>query len=233
MPNSTTLEIQLPQETGFSGYCAQPTSGEHAGIVLIQEIFGVNHSIRTVADQLAQSNYVVLAPDLFFRFKPNVQLGYTGSDLEQAFEYYHRYNVTQGVSDLKAAIATLRKHPRCNGKVALMGFCLGGKLAYLTAADSNADAAVAFYGGGIAEHLDLSAHIRCPLLMHFGAEDEMIPKEQVERIKAAFKNRLDVEIYSYPDAGHAFYNFARPNYVASAAELAEKRTMTFLKKALG
>ncbi|MFT3741483.1 MAG: dienelactone hydrolase family protein [Gammaproteobacteria bacterium] len=225
--------LSIPSKDGqFSGYYAPNKSGSAPGIILIQEIFGVNPSMRAIADRFADAGYSVLAPDLFFRVKPNIQLGYTGEDLEKAFEYYHSYDVKQGVADLDEAVKTLRQQPECNGKVAVLGFCLGGKLSYLTAAEHPVDACVAFYGGGIADHLNLSKQIHCPVLMHFGEDDDMISPEQVESIRAAFAGRSDVEIYVYPGVGHAFYNHARASYNLAAATLADERTLQFLRKHL-
>jgi carboxymethylenebutenolidase len=230
--SSQMIPILSQEGQSFTGYLSTPTSGQGPGIVLIQEIFGVNNSIRAVADRLAQEGYTVLAPDLFWRLKPNVNLNYTAKDMEEAYDYYHRFDLKHGIADLGEAVKTLRDNTGCTGKVASLGFCLGGKLAYLTAAHHNVDAAVAFYGGGIAQHLAEAKNIQCPLLMHFGAEDEMIPEEQVDEIKAAFHNRSNVEIYVYDNVGHAFYNADRSSYNPVAAELAHQRTLQFLHKYL-
>ncbi len=231
MPNDK-IAIQLPDNDSFTGYFAAAKSGHGPGLILIQEIFGVNASIRAIADRYAAAGYSVLAPDLFFRLKANVELGYQGKDLEEAFEDYHRFDVKQGVADLSAAITTLKNRKECSGKIGVMGFCLGGKMAYLTASAYPVDACVAFYGGGIVDHLDVAKKIKCPVLMHFGGQDEMIPEEQVERIKEAFEGRHDVEIFVYPHADHAFYNHDRSNYNPVAAKLAEDRTLQFLQRSL-
>lgn len=225
------ISLTSPEGQNFTGYLAKPNEAG-PGILLIQEIFGINHSIRDIADNFANEGYTVLAPDLFWRIKPDIQLDYEGSDLEEAFDYYHKFDVKTGVADIGEAIKTLRHHPHCTGKVATLGFCLGGKLSFLTAAHHKPDAAIVFYGVEIADHLNEVSHIQCPLLMHFGAEDEMIPETQLEDIKTAFKNRPNVEMYIYPKVGHAFYNHHRNTYNAEAATLAHQRTLAFLKKAL-
>lgn len=230
--HDNTLILSTPEGETFSGYLATAASGSGPGIVMVQEIFGVNPSIREAADRFAAEGYTVLAPDLFWRFQPNLQLGYAGPDLEQAFDYYHRFNIEQGVSDIGQAVAALRQHPACNGKVAVLGFCLGGKLAFLTAAQYPLDAMVAFYGGGIASHLELASNIHCPVLMHFGQDDEMIPAEQTEQIQAAFAQRANAAINVYPNVGHAFYNHHRASYNPQAAELVHNQTLDFLAKAL-
>lgn len=230
---SNNISISTPQGEQFTGYLATAKAGKGPGIVMVQEIFGVNKSIREAADRFAQAGYTVLAPDLFWRLQPNVDITDQGKDLEQAFEYYHRFDVQQGISDLGQAVKTLAKHESCSGKVAILGFCLGGKMSYLTAAHHPVDAMVAFYGGGIADHVNLAEHIHCPVLMHFGKDDEMIPMDQVEKIKQAFAGRSGVEIYVYPDVGHAFFNHTRANYNEPAAKLAYQRTLDFLAKAVG
>jgi len=228
----STLSIRTTQNEIFSGYLAPAKNGKGPGIVMVQEIFGINKGIREAADRFAKDGYTVLAPDLFWRFKPNIELTETGEDLAEAYDYYHRFNVEQGISDLTQAVKTLRQHPACDGKVAILGFCLGGKLAYLTAAQQVANAAVAFYGAGIVNHLNLAKTIRCPLLMHFAEKDESISADQVEAICTAFTGRKEVEIEVYPGVGHAFYNHTRAAYDASAAELAHQKTVEFLKRVL-
>jgi carboxymethylenebutenolidase len=225
-----TISIETPTHETFAGYLATPPSGKGPGMVLIQEIFGVNKGIREAADRFAKEGYTVLVPDLFWRFKPNVELTDQGEDLQEAYDYYHQFNLEQGVSDIGQAIKTLRTHSACSGKVAVLGFCFGGKLAYLTAAHHPVDAVVAFYGGGIAEHLDAAKYIHCPVLMHFGGADEMIPADQVDAIRAAFTGRPDVEIAVYAGVGHAFYNHTRGHYNSQAAELAHQKTLDFLQQ---
>lgn len=224
-----TIIINPKKEKNFTGYLATPSHEKGTGIVLIQEIFGVNASIRGVADRLAAEGYIVLAPDLFWRIKPGIELGYGTDDMGEAFDYYHRFNVEEGLTDLIQTVDTLRAHPACNGKVATWGFCLGGKLSYLTAAHHTPDAAIAFYGGGIAEQLHIAHQIHCPLLMHFGEKDEMIPHDQVEAIQKAFSNCNNVDIYTYKNVGHAFYNQDRSSYDSHAAELAHRRSIQFLQ----
>jgi carboxymethylenebutenolidase len=233
MPHST-LTIGGTSNQPFTGYLTSTSSDKKPGIVMIPEIFGVNPSIQEAADRFAEEGYVVLAPDIFWRFKTNVQLGYEGADLEEAFDYYKRFDVKQGVQDLLEAVSALKHHANCNGQVAVLGFCLGGKLSYLTAAAHTAvNAMVAFYGGGIADHLNVAKKITCPVLMHFGEKDESISPEQVEMIQQAFAEHSDATIEVYPGVGHAFFNSHRRSYHAAAAQLAAERTFAFLKRVLG
>ncbi len=199
------------------------------GIIMLQEIFGVNKSMRTCADRFAAAGYNVLVPDLFWRLKPGVQLGYTGKDLEDAFNYYHQFDIELGLADINTAITHLRANPNCQNKIIGLGFCLGGRLAYLAAAKYPLSACVTFYGGRIAEDLQEANEIHCPILMHFAEEDETIPPEQVERIKAAFNGRRDVQIEIYPKASHGFFNSDRTTYNIAATDVAFQRTLAFLQ----
>lgn len=134
---------------GMTGYLAVPAAGSGPGIVLLQEIFGVNAHMRDVADLYAEEGYVVLAPDLFHAMEQRVELGYEGADMEKAFGFYQRFDPQASVPDIVASVAALRARPECTGKVGAIGFCLGGLLAWLAAARAGVDAAVGYYGVGI------------------------------------------------------------------------------------
>ena len=219
---------------GFRGYLAVPEAGNGPGLLIAQEIFGVNASLRAVADLYAEEGYVCLVPDLFWRLEPGVDLGYAGDDLARAFALYQRFDVDRGLADIGAALAALRARPECTGGVAAMGFCLGGKLAYLTAARHDVDAAVSFYGVGIEEALDEAGGIACPVLMHFAGEDSYVPQEAVDAVAAHFAGRPEVRIHVYPGVDHAFYNHAREDaYHRPSAMIAHSRTIALLRRALG
>ena len=219
---------------GFRGYLTVPAAGSGPGLVIEQEIFGVNASLRAIADLYAEEGYVCLVPDLFWRMEPGVDLGYEGDDLAKAFGLYQRFDVDQGLADIGAAIEALRARPECTGKVGAMGFCLGGKLAYLTAARHDIDAAVSFYGVGIEEALTESGSIACPVLMHFAAEDAYVPKAAVEAVTAHFAGRPEVRIHVYPGVDHAFYNHDRSDaYHRPSAMVAHSRTIALLRGAIG
>src|SRR5688572_10715199 len=146
-PMSDTIDIPAGDGTQtFRGYLALPASGRGPGIVLCQEIFGINDYVREVADLYAEEGYVVLAPDLFWRMEPGVELGYSPEDWQRAFGFFQKFDIEAGVADVTASVKALRAHPACTGKVGALGFCLGGKLAYLAAAHSGVDAAVGYYG---------------------------------------------------------------------------------------
>ena len=230
----TMIDLSAADGGAFRGYLTVPESGGGPGILVAQEIFGVNVSLRAVADLFAEEGYVCLVPDLFWRLEAGLDLGYDGADLARAFELYERFDVDQGVADIGDSLAALRARPECTGQAAAMGFCLGGKLAYLTAARHDVDAAVCFYGVGIETALDESGGIACPVLMHFAGADSFVPPEAVDAIAAHFADRPEIGIHRYPGVDHAFYNRDRSEaYHRPSAMMAHSRTIALLHGALG
>jgi carboxymethylenebutenolidase len=222
--------IDLAAEDGgtFHGFLALPPAGKGPGIVLLQEIFGVNSHIRGVAEQYAQDGYVVLAPDLFWRAEPRTELGYGEADRGKAMALYHGTDIDRAVADVAAAANALRALPEVTGKVAVVGYCLGGRLAYLAAARSAVDIAVSYYGGGIDQALDQADAVKVPIQFHFGERDAHIPAESVEKIRARFAGRADAQVHIYAGADHGFNCWDRASYHPHAAGLAHGRALTFL-----
>jgi carboxymethylenebutenolidase len=232
---ATTKTITVTAADGgkFGAYLAIPESGSGPGLVLLQEILGVNRHIRDLAEFYAGEGYITVAPDLFWRMEPGVDLGYSDDDFKRAFDLYARFDVDQAVKDIADSLAALRAMPECNGKAGALGFCLGGMLAYLTAARCKVEAAVSYYGVGIEKRLDEARAMRCPMVMHFGETDQYVPAAGREAIAAAFAGRDEIEIYTYAGAGHGFNNAVRPNYDRFASSLAHSRTIGFLRRAIG
>ncbi len=216
---------------GFAGYLALPPGGRGPGLVLWQEIFGVNEHIRAVAEQYALDGFVVLAPDAFWRQAPRVELGYVGADRERAMALMQAYTAEQSLADIGTAVQALRARPEVTGRVGSLGYCMGGRLAYLAAATAGVDAAVAFYGGGIQGQLDRAAGITCPLQLHYAGHDDHIPPEAVARVRAALAGKA-AELHVYPGAMHGFNCWARGSYHAPSAALSHGRTLVFLADAL-
>jgi carboxymethylenebutenolidase len=189
------------------------------------------------ATELAELGYVVLCPDVFWRVEPGVALPHEEAAMGQAFDYMGRFaaipaEVTSG--DLLAALAHLRSLPEVTGPVAVMGYCLGGRLAYEVAVAGDPDACVSYYGSGIADELDGAERITCPILFHFGGSDPYLPIEQVEAISAAFSDRPDAEVHVQPEAGHAFENSFAPMFSdPPAAAVSWPITLGFLARTLG
>jgi len=230
-------DIKIKAQDGgtFTGYMALPLdTAKHPGIIVIQEIFGVNHGLRAMCDAWAEQGYVALCPDLFWRQEPGIQLSdRTPEEWARAFQLYQGFDVKFGVADLQAATATLRNYPACNGRVGAVGFCLGGKLAYLMAAQTDIDASVGYYGVGIENDLDLAAQIRNPLMLHIAERDKFVPEEAQEKIKDALAHHPKIAIHTYADQDHAFSRVGGQHYDQEAAELAHERTGAFFKKTIG
>lgn len=228
------VTIQAADGGTFSAYISLPknASGKVPGIVMMQQIFGANAEMRGFTDDYAAQGYVAICPDLFWRLQPGVQIDPLGPDgFKQALSYAPRFDADQGVEDLKAAVAFLRNHPACNGKIGTVGYCLGGLLAYLMAARSTADCNVGYFGVRIEKYLGEAGNVAKPLMLHIPAEDRHCLPEAQAQIKAALAGRA--ELLSYPGADHAFNRVGAQSYNGEATALADDRTATFLRRHLG
>lgn len=230
-PPVTTQWIDITSAEGetFNGYLALPPAGKGPGILLIQEIFGVNHHIRTVAEQYALDGYVVLAPDIFWRQEPGVELGYEGDDMQKAFRLINEIDFQVAITDLTSTTEALRQRPECEGEVAAIGYCMGGILAYLAASGAGVDRAACFYPGGIAQYLDKADNLKVPIQFHFAGDDQHITADHVEQTRQAFAGREDVSIHTYKGADHGFNCWARGSYQRHAAALSHGRVLSFLE----
>ena len=231
--HSQWISIPTSGHAEYAGYLSLPPAGTGPGLVLIQEVWGVNGHIRAVADQFALAGYVVLAPDVFWRLAPRVDLAYDEAGNAKAFEYYGKLDKAKAGDDLADAAAALRKHPAVAGKVGALGYCLGGQLAYRMGALGAADAVVSFYGGGIDQLLDVAGKVTQPILFHHGNDDSHITKDKVDAIKAAFAGKSNATFFDYAGVGHAFNSWGRPAmYNQRAAALAHGRSLEFLAEHL-
>ncbi len=226
------IEVTSADGHPFGAYLSTPASGTGPGLVICQEIFGVNAFIREVVDRYAAHGFTVLAPDLFWRLEPGVELGYENGDRARAFDLMGRFDTDLGVQDIKACVQALRAMPGSNGKVGVVGFCLGGRLAYLAAARSGADCAVGYYGVSIDKYLGESSRITEPLMLHFAREDHLVPPETVERIARTFAGCSHVSIHVYPGVDHAFARTGGANYHEDSATTANARTLELLRRTL-
>lgn len=207
----------------LSAYCSFPNQTAKRAVVVVQEIFGVNAHIRSIADRFAALGYAAIAPAIFDRLVPDYESGYTQPEIERARSYYGKVPMDQMLLDTKAAIEAIEEH----GPTGVVGFCLGGSIAFHAALKlSGVAAAVGYYGGIIAEHAQQKP--QAPVQLHFGDKDTTIPMSDVEKIK---RERPDVEVYVY-DAGHAFNRDGTPVYNEKSATLAWSRTTSFLAKHL-
>lgn len=218
----------------FSGYLAAPESGRGPGIVVIQEIFGVNQVMRDLADGFAARGYFALSPDLFWRIKPGVQLtDKTDAEWKEAFDLMGKFNADSGMKDIQATIDALRATDGCTGKVGAVGYCLGGMLAYLTAARTNADASVGYYGVNIQTLLGEAKVIQKPLMLHIAGKDEFVKPEAQKQIIDGLKDNPLVTTHLYPQMDHAFARVGGAHYDQANADLANGRTATFFRQHLG
>jgi carboxymethylenebutenolidase len=218
----------------FDAYLSLPSGGLGPGVVLLQEIFGVNRDMRAIADWYAQRGFVVICPDLFWRQERGVQLtDQTDAEWQRAFALYQGLNEAAAIEDAGAALAFLRNHPACTGKVGAVGFCLGGKLAYLLATRFAPDCSVGYYGVGIENALDEAAKLRNPLMLHIAEQDQYCPPEAQAKIHAALDNHPLVTLRDYAGQDHAFARIGGAHFNAEAAELANLRTLEFFVRHLG
>lgn len=222
--------IDIPTEGGqFSAYFAWPATVPAPAVIVLHEVFGVNEDIRETCRELAEAGFVAIAPQLFWRQERGVDLN-TWSDEEwrKGLALYTAYNRDTGVRDVVATMQAARDLEGTTGKVGVMGFCLGGLMAFLTAARHDVDAVVAYHGGDTEKYLAEAPAIRAPLLMHLAEEDEYITKDAQAQIKAALEPLPNATVHSYPGQNHAFARHTGLHYDAEAAALSNGRTVAFL-----
>jgi carboxymethylenebutenolidase len=217
----------------FGAYLASPDAGRGPGVIVIQEIFGVNGFVRAVADGFAARGYFALAPDLFWRLEPNIQLtDKSEAEWKRAFDLMNRFDAQAGVKDIQTTITHLRGVSGCTGKVGAVGYCLGGLLAYLTAARTDSDASVGYYGVNIQEMLGEAKNIKKPLMLHIAGKDQFVPPAAQAKIVDSLKDNPHVTIHIYPEMDHAFARDGGDHYDRANAELANGRTSTFFRQHL-
>lgn len=217
----------------FGGYLAQPSAGSGPGVVVIQEIFGINKVMRDIADGFAARGYFALAPDLFWRLEHGVQLSdKSDAEWKRAFDLMNKFNPDTGVKDIQASISYLRALDGCTGKAGAVGYCLGGLLAYLTAARTDVDASVSYYGVNIDQKLDEAKIIKKPLMLHIAEKDQFVKPEAQRKIAETLKGNPLVTLHFYPQMDHAFAREGGAHYDKACADLANGRTSTFFKQHL-
>ncbi|MBV9941628.1 MAG: dienelactone hydrolase family protein [Solirubrobacterales bacterium] len=225
--------VQTPDGV-MDAHVSLPESGSGPGIVVIQEIYGVGDYIKESVDRLAGLGYVALAPDLYWRIEPGIALEHDEAGLAKAFQTLQKLDQELAVRDSIDALKALRELPEVTGERAgVLGFCLGGTLAFQVAIQDDPDVAVCYYGSGIAGALDRADAISCPVLFHFGGQDQYIPRDQIDRVCAYADSHPDMECHIQEDAGHAFDNHEAPMFHhAGAAARAWEVTKAFLARTL-
>ncbi len=227
------IKLKAKDDKEFSAYLALPEGGRGPGMVVIQEIFGVNSHVRSVVDLYAQLGFVAMAPDVFFRIKPGLDIGYSDAELQEGFSYYQKLDFDQAVEDLASAVESMKAMPEVVAKVGSVGYCMGGQLSCRLAVKNACDAGVVYYGGGIEPFIDQASNLTTPLLMHFAEKDDYIPISTVDKIKEALAEKRDTSVYLYPGVDHGFNCDQRGSYDRFSAMVAIARTNWFLHKHLG
>jgi carboxymethylenebutenolidase len=229
---NTRLKVQGPGGAAFDAYLTTQDATNRPGLLICTEVFGVNSHMRAVADRFAAAGYVVLVPDLFWRIEPGMEIPYNEAGLKRGSEIVAAFDVDRGVEDLGSSLKALRQRPECSGKVGVVGFCVGGALAYLAATRLGVDAAVSYYGKGIEERLPEAAKMTSPVMLHYGGADRFIPEAVVDRVEAALSAKPNVEIFRYPGVDHGFNSEDRRAYNPEVAAKAMQRTLRLLDGAL-
>lgn len=227
-------EVTISGKDGsFTVYAAVPDVTPAPGVVVAQEIFGVNQVMRDTCDWLATQGFVAVCPDLFWRIEPGIQItDKTEAEWKRAFELFGLFDVEKGIEDMKTTLAELRAHEVCNGKAGSIGYCLGGKLAYLMAARSDSDANVGYYGVGLGDLLGEAGKITKPLMLHIAEKDRFSSAEEVAKLQQALSANSKVTTHVYKGMDHAFARQGGEHYDAAAAKLANDRTVSFFKEHL-
>lgn len=227
------IDIAAEDGGSFRAYVAEPEGKSGPGILLLQEIFGINNYIREMADTYAEEGYVVVAPDLFWRLEPGIELGYSEEDFGKAFGYYGQFDIPNAIRDMTTTVKAMRELDNLKGGIGALGFCLGGKLAYLAAAHAGIDVAVGYYAVGIEADIDLASNISCPMALHIAEEDDLCPPEAQKLISETFADRENVDIYSYPGVGHAFGAPERPSFHKPSTLMAHSRSIKKFRETIG
>lgn len=230
-----SITIQATDGSGsFSAYVVEPKTKPAGVVVVIQEIFGINQAMRDVAAWIADMGFLAVAPDLFWRIEPGIDItDKTDAEWKRAFELFQAFDQVKGIEDLKATVAAGRSLPGSNGKVATIGYCLGGRLAFMMAAQSDADANISYYGVGLDGLLGDLDKVTKPLLIHIADKDAFFPPEGRAAVVASTKGHKHAVSYVYPDADHAFARVNGTHWDGRSATIANGRSAEVLVTALG
>ena len=227
------IQVKTLDKTGeFSAYVGEPETPAKAAIVVIQEIFGVNTGIRRKCDKLAEAGYLAIAPDLFWRMEPGIELDPdVDAQLQKAFDYMNKFDQDSGVEDIEATIKYVRSK-LAGGKVGCVGYCLGGRLAYMTAARTDVDASVGYYGVGIDGLLDEKKAISHPLMLHIPTADHFVSPEIQAKMHEGLDDHPKVTLHDYDGLDHGFATEFGTRRDEKGATLADRRTEAFFKEHL-
>jgi carboxymethylenebutenolidase len=227
------IDISKSSGESFAAYLAEPAQGSGPGLVLLQEIFGINDYMRDMADRYAEEGYVVLVPDLFWRSGARQELGYDQAGFTRGLELRDELDEDLAVTDIGGTVTALRGLTNHVGGVGLIGYCLGGLLAYLSAVRFDVDCAISYYGVGVHDHLDAATELTVPVVFHLAELDSYCPEDARNSIRKAFDDNDQVRIYDYPGVDHAFATHGRDVFEPLSAGLAYSRTLEVLHATIG
>lgn len=230
--NASWISVKNTRNEQFDAYVSLPPTGRGPGLVILQEIFGVNEHIRAVADQYATDGYCVIAPDIFWREGRKIELAYDPQGFERGLGLLGKLNIDQTAIDLQATVTALKQLSACTGKVGSLGFCMGGLLSFIAAAEAGVDTAVCYYGGGIHQHLDRAKKIRCPVLFHFADQDAYIPQQAVQSVRKSLGGRKNVRVIVHAGVDHGFNCWRRPAWNQVTAARARGQSLVHLSESL-
>jgi carboxymethylenebutenolidase len=220
---ATTARVMLGSDGDrqFEAYLARPDDGRVPGVLVLHDMFGLHDVIRAVADRFAGLGYAALVPNLFWRSENPAAMAYDQHAL--AWPRLNAVDLDVVSADMRTAVRWLRAQDFSSGKVAAVGFCGGGRWAYLAAARCGVDAVASLYGLGVSQHLDEVSKVKCPLQLHYGLKDLHVPRTEVDLVAAGVRGCDNIEVFLYPEAGHSFANPVRPTYDVAATRLANER----------
>jgi carboxymethylenebutenolidase len=226
---AATVTIAQDGARRFEAYLARPVTARGPAIMVLSDMFGLNEPIRAVADHYAGLGHAALVPNLFWRSDIPGAISYDDPQHAKAWARLKALDLQVVSNDMRTAADWLRAEPFANGKVAAIGFCGGGRFAFLAAVRRGVDAAASLYGLGVSEHVGEIGNARGPLQLHYGLKDEHVPRAEIDKVAAGLRGRPNVEVFLYPEAGHSFANPVRPTYDPAAAKLAGERIAAMLE----
>lgn len=226
------MKILAENGTTFDAYVSTSAAGPKPGLIICTEAFGVNPHMRSVADGFARHGYLVVVPDLLWRIEPGMEIAYNEAGLKRGSEIAAVFDKDRGAEDVQRTLGHVRELHDCNGKVGVLGFCIGGAVSYLAAARSDLDACISYYGKGIEDYLNEAAHIACPTVLHYGCADRFIPPSVIARVRTTLAPKKNIEVFDYPGVDHGFNSEDRRAYNPAIAQLAMERTLKALNQGL-
>ena len=226
------IDVESACGGSFGAYVSLPPAGFGPGLLVLQEIFGVNDHIKNICDQYALDGFVAVAPDVFWRQDTRVELSYNSVGITRGLQLFDGLNIDIAAADLQRAVDAIRHIPSCTGKVGAIGFCMGGLLAFVSAARAGVESSVIYYGTRIDNYLELVQDITCPLLFHFADDDEHISTETVKKVRMSLSGKENCRVIVHKNSGHGFNCWNRDSWNQSVAATARGQSLVHLMETL-